>query len=411
MGTSPRLFLSVLLLSACGSAENAWTGTVRDSAGIQIVENSGDAVWGEGEAWTFEEVLRIGTVEGEPEYQFGQVAAIAMAPNRDIYVVDAPAMQIKQFDSTGRHIRTFAGSGGGPGQLGPLVPALTILRDTLFVLDQANMRVNRYLLDGSMAGSFRIEFQTGIPLRLQASPWGTLLAQMRRFGFPGVQGDSLDHVVELSGDGTRLDTLFSFPSGQTFSAGDGRPQFRLFSPEPIWAVRDAGGLLFAVNGAYRIEIRDSSGAIQRIFTMPHTGAPVTDDDAERLRTTMPELMNRATPQRPSPDQLDRMREMIQFAENYPAFATLRGGPDNSIWVQQFQRPGEALASDPANLDLSTIPFASRWDVFDAGGRYQGVVEMPEGFTVQGFQADLVFGIWTDELDVPYVVVLRLQHTT
>ena len=62
---------------ACGEGlirAAAWEGTVRDSAGIEIVENFGTPLWREGETWRLTEVLRIGAVEGAPEYEFGRIS-------------------------------------------------------------------------------------------------------------------------------------------------------------------------------------------------------------------------------------------------------------------------------------------------------------------------------------------------
>jgi hypothetical protein len=48
-----------------------------------------------------------------------------------------------------------------------------------------------------------------------------------------------------------------------------------------------------------------------------------------------------------------------------------------------------------------------WDVFDAQGRFLGVVNTPAGFTPRVFGGDKIYGVWRDELDVQYVVRLRI----
>jgi hypothetical protein len=57
-------------VTACAGGDGAWTGTVRDSAGITIVSNTDDGVWTASDRWRVEEDLRIGAAEGDPEYQF-----------------------------------------------------------------------------------------------------------------------------------------------------------------------------------------------------------------------------------------------------------------------------------------------------------------------------------------------------
>jgi hypothetical protein len=71
-----RLTALVLLpisVAACstGGAESSWAGTFSDSAGVQIVHNPLEGIWEPGDAWALEEVLSIGEILGEPEYQFG----------------------------------------------------------------------------------------------------------------------------------------------------------------------------------------------------------------------------------------------------------------------------------------------------------------------------------------------------
>ena len=48
-----------------------------------------------------------------------------------------------------------------------------------------------------------------------------------------------------------------------------------------------------------------------------------------------------------------------------------------------------------------------WDVFDAAGRYLGVVTMPPDFAPMVFLHDQIYGVWRDELDVQYVLRLRI----
>ncbi|MCK5447141.1 MAG: hypothetical protein KAJ43_03315, partial [Gemmatimonadetes bacterium] len=48
-----------------------------------------------------------------------------------------------------------------------------------------------------------------------------------------------------------------------------------------------------------------------------------------------------------------------------------------------------------------------WDVFDADGRYLGVVTMPDRFSAFSLKGDLLYGVWRDEFEVQYVKVYRI----
>ncbi len=47
-------------------------------------------------------------------------------------------------------------------------------------------------------------------------------------------------------------------------------------------------------------------------------------------------------------------------------------------------------------------------MFDADGRYLGIMEMPDRFAPRTFLADRIYGVWRDDLDVPYLVTLRIR---
>jgi hypothetical protein len=46
-------------------------------------------------------------------------------------------------------------------------------------------------------------------------------------------------------------------------------------------------------------------------------------------------------------------------------------------------------------------------VFDAEGRYLGIVALPEGFEAFQFAGDAIYGVWRDPMQVEYVKRLRV----
>jgi hypothetical protein len=51
--------------------------------------------------------------------------------------------------------------------------------------------------------------------------------------------------------------------------------------------------------------------------------------------------------------------------------------------------------------------AREWDVFDSDGRFLGVVTLPHLFSPKLFRGEKIYGIGRDELEVQYVVGLRI----
>ncbi len=136
---------ALVFAAACGGEAGGaadWAGTVEDSAGVQLVKNSLTPLWGEGDAWVLEEVMTIGEAAGNPDYQFGQIAGIAITTDGQIVLVDQQAQHLKVFDQTGAYVRTIGQAGSGPGEFGPGVGPVLIGRgDTLIVPDLGNQRV------------------------------------------------------------------------------------------------------------------------------------------------------------------------------------------------------------------------------------------------------------------------------
>ena len=161
------LAIVLCFVGACtGDSSSAWQGTITDSAGVTIVQNPAEPLWGPDEAWTLTEELRIGTAEGEPEYQFGTLSGIAVASDGRIVTADAQAQQIRVFTPDGVYERTIGKPGAGPGELGLGIAAAIIgPGDTLLVPDAQNRRMNRFAPDGASIPSFPLDLAKGRPLR------------------------------------------------------------------------------------------------------------------------------------------------------------------------------------------------------------------------------------------------------
>jgi hypothetical protein len=115
-----------------------------------------------------EEVMRIGYPEESPEYAQRPVFSptnVVIADNGDIYLADGyGANFINQYDSRGRFIRSFGGSGKEPGQF--VKPhGLTIDKRSsparLLVADRSNHRLQYFSMDGKF-----LEVQKGAHVNL-----------------------------------------------------------------------------------------------------------------------------------------------------------------------------------------------------------------------------------------------------
>lgn len=397
--------LVALILCAC-SGDGQWMGTVRDSAGVAIVENTLESIWSVSDQWTLEEEVRIGAVEGDPDYQFGAIGFIAVDSRDRMFVMDAMARHIKVFSSDGRYEQTIGRPGSGPGELGQQAIQLFMgPGDTLVVPDMANQRVNRYAPDGTSLGSFRLEFEKGIPMAINATRSGVIVEQVRPLALPDLPvRDSMDAIIRLTSDGTVVDTLKKFPSGETINLGGGTPELNFFSPEPVWQLMEDMRLCFGVNDNYSIDVYSPDGVLERIIRKPFTRTPVAESDQELMVDAMVDLWTEAGV---PPQAIPQLRQIIHFAEFYPAFAAIQRGPGGTMWVQHIQSPSELSEEELAAFNMIEDMGAKDWDVFDVDGRFLGIVTMPPRFSPRSIVGNKIYGVFRDDLDVQYAVRMRI----
>ena len=396
----PAAALGALFVAACGG-EPQFAGTITDSAGVALVANTDVGLWTDEVAWTLEEEVRIGSVEEEPEYQFGQVGGLAVGSDGRMYVVDAQAQHIKVFSAEGEYERTIAGPGGGPGELGQGAVFVSVMAgDTLFVPDIGNVRLNRYAPDGTALASIPYEISEGIPLQWRATPDNLLAVQRRPLTTPDATPDSMDTIVLLDAEGTVTDTLIRIKSGTPIGAAERK----IFAREPIWTVTGDNRLLHGFTDDYQISVHGRDGSLERIITYPFERKSVTDSDQQAYMDIIADLLRElGVPQ----TQAQQFMSIVTFGETYPAFVGIQDGPRGTIWVQHFLAVSDITEEQRENFNPLEDTGAPDWDVFDRDGRYLGVVTMPNRFTPRAVLDDRIYGVWRDELDVQYVMRLRI----
>lgn len=402
------LGLSIVLsfpLAACTQANGGWTGTMEDSAGVTIVRNPAAGVWQPDEEWTLVEELRIGTVEGDPAYEFGVIlrSGVAVDSRGRIFVLDVQAQEIRVFSPQGEYIRTLATRGNGPGELASARDLLMGSGDTLLVPDWRNRRMNRFAPDGSFTGHSRFwPRREGLSITFRANNSGLIVEQVSPFvyGTPEPENPQ-DVLVRWASGRNRSDTLAVIPPD--------RQAFEeiWYAPQPSWNLTADGGVLFGVNDQYRFWLISSEGELDRIVTRAYEPRPVSDRDIERA---MSHLEDRWKRMGATPSNLAQLVQQQHFNAFFPAFQALYEGPSGTTWVQKPKPPSEMAEGEALWFTWPSDWAAQGWDVFDSEGRYLGVIAMPLRFTPSVFRGDRIYGVALDELGVASVVRLRVVRT-
>ena len=390
----------LLTLAACGSGAEAEppTVTLRDSAGVEIVQNRGDG-WAAGNGWRLasEPQLQIGMAEGADEYLLSRVATVRRLDDGSILLANSGSASLRHYDAGGRFIRSIGGQGEGPGEFRGLSWFAVLPGDSLVAFDRMLRRVSLFDLDGAFLGSTAVtpNVPDGVPTPLASWTDGSLLLEISHSSSRSQRAlDVVDRgpsvYVRTSRAGQVLDTIAVLPGPQWLSSemnGMVLTMPALFGRFPVAAVLGERAFL-ASNDRYEIGVYGPDGRLQRLIRREQEPAPVTTVEFERIRGEI--LAGQDEPALRA--QLERMLDNMPVPETYPAFTTFLPDDAGNVWVRETP---------------STEEGPSTWAVFDPDGRLLGSLQLPAAFLPRHIGEDSVVGVLTDELGVQRVVVYQL----
>ncbi len=392
----------------------------------------------------FEEVYRVGVLEGESWEMFAQVGKVAFDAEGNLYVFDGTAgfarfggvglvrsgaVRVLVFDAAGRFVREFGSSGGGPGEFNQPI-GFAVLRDGTVVVSDVGHRAYQFF-DASGEFQRMVRADEGpdavaIPAHdIQPDPRGGAV-----FARGGGAGSILMRVggaadpptsrpalrVGLEGDAVRADTvadgwlpprtdledLATTPAPAELRAMLSRMALpTVFEPPFLMGVLPDGGIVHSDSSAYALKVTPPGvRGVARIIRRPFAPEPVTEAvrEAREERTAAARggprrmmLVGAAEGNNPRPEATFELEE--RYYHEVPVLRGLATTWEGHIWVQ---RRGEEPESD------------GPIDVLTAEGTYvgtyaTGATRVPDAFGPDGLAAFIEH----DELDVARVVVRRL----
>lgn len=403
--------VSVLSVAACDRAASDPQGTesqtpavtIRDSAGIRIVENHAP-VWDSTDFWT---------IDPEPEFVLGGLGtpgdsahliwnifgAVPLSDGRIAMLTPGGDTKVLVFEPSGGLSASFGRTGRGPGEFYYPRHFQVLKGDTIAVWDHMFGPVYYFDPSGSLLRERRIDFgalvaatRAGNQNPGESVHWplrdGSFLIQVTRSDWqpPAEPGQIHRRPIAY----VRIDSAYSahffgwWHGRERLSrGGENLPPNIPFPAQPITVAGGNPLSVFVTNGdQYEVHRFSTSAVLQQIIRRSVDRDAITDEEYDQWK----ENIEAASPNR---DWRRWERLMDDLSTRYhPAIRNFWVDSEGFLWI-----------NDRSNLRLGT----SEWSVFDAEGRWLGTIPLPSAGIywvgkdfVLGGQVDFDTGVQTVE---------------
>lgn len=368
-----------------------------------IVRTLSGSEWGD--SVRVDQELSIGQLDGPPEYQFATIEGLAVDSAGGIYVFDNGSRVLRYYDADGKYVRTLGREGQGPGEYGDAVLGMAVRHSDgrLLVDDARNARMNIYNPDGSFAEQWPIKsglFTTdAMTLDTADNVYIKIIAGKIEQDKPWPIA-----LMHMDADGQVLDTIRPPVLADEPTGSGGR-----FLPSKMWTWSPLSYFVAGVSKTYSFELALPNGKVTRIerSVEPVAVTPGEKSEYEAVNAWIKKYQGRFM-----------TAELPGIPDVKAAYKRLLVGEEGRIWVPRYM---PAVKGEPVQPSIpSGIPGADEYpaiswhepnvmDVFRPDGTYLGAVRLPPHFNAMVIRGDLIWGVRRDDMDIPYVVRLRVQH--
>jgi len=418
--------LLALAIPACGGdapsgAPGTSSVTVRDSAGVRIVENT-DSAWTDDTRWRLadEPDLRIGSVDGSvPGTDLTGSILVRMLGDR-VLVLDRGTEELRLFDAEGDFVRTLSRRGEGPNELQAASNFTTVGDTAVAVWDSRSRRVVQYAVATDEVVSHRIDPPPSLQDDAGSGGFGAVF-DVQDFFADGsllvrISGPlyrvgtglvpKLDEWHRVALDGSHLDGIGVFPNLMLFGDGE-RAAVIPYSAMGTAAAGDELLWYAFPESAFRIDGYRPDGAMAVSLRLEVPLEPIGSADIAEVKRFREEVRTSRAQQAALSEamlQINRLEDAAPFPEVMPPFEEMIVSDEGEILVALLD-PERHLRRRAERLEPTEV--VERWTVIDPEGRWLGTLAFPPGFALEQVAGGYAIGVRDDELGVPWIERYRI----
>lgn len=383
------------LLAACADDPGPAPSTVRDSAGVAILEYPTGA---EPRAWTLspDPALSLGGLTDDPARELYQAMRAVRLDHGRVAVANQGTEELRIYGPDGGLLRSLGRKGGGPGEYREMGGVARFPGDTLAVWDWTAKRVTIYDPAGELARVIPVTGVEGFIPRILGPLGDRALALTGGFDAMaifasggGVRQDSVTVLVLDLDSGAVTDSLGPYPGAEQFA----EVTETSFWTRPLTFGRnthlavDAGAIVVGDDRTGEIRWYDARGRLTRILRLGPTPHRVTDQALARYEADALDGVQ--------DDQKPEARQRLAatpVADRFPTFDQLFADREGRTWIRRF---------DPEFAATRT------WVIIDSRGHPAGTLAVPEGFRPVDAARDFAMFRTRDDLDVERILLFDL----
>lgn len=417
----PIILPTPTMLFLCGSVVACAKGTPpaavteADSSGVTIVTNSQDGL-AAGAGWSLsaEPVVEIGggVAAGTPLLQ---VTAIEPLGNGRVAVAMNAPPQTMVFDARGGMEALLGRQGGGPGEYSSVISVVGLRGDSIAVWDPNRRRITVFTAEGEAARQIDLSLIVPIPV---GAATGTDLAS----GFTRVLGTTGPHLI-LFGEGAlapasepkisrpRMPAHWIDTDGNILATSPPIPGMEVFLGSPIGPIpRPFGARAYATSQGRSLVVGTAEKTEFQVFGPDGNLARIVrwpDVPREVGGAFLTTWSNMVTDWVEGRADLAPLLESVPRAERWPAYMDLISSDSGEVLIGEYPGPTGVWPmrrqDEKPDLLRPQIRMPGRsWLVFDSTGVFQATLLTPEGFEAYAVRDGLIWGVYSDSLDIESV---------